>query len=183
MQPTEGVLTVLVADLFNEPAMANPQLAEVLGECAWVFNCASPALSWNPFSRANRSWGTPVSSLTRHLLGVASDDGPHIVAVCGPEHFEHHDGSVSIFRKALSWTASALFPALRDNRTEVQLLLQSNHERWTVLRCGSIRPGRGESGDANRIDFDLHRDGSNYRAGKGAALMAADLGAFVAALI
>lgn len=164
VQPTEEALTVLVADLFTETDAINPQLPEVLKDCASVFNCASPALSWIPCSRANREWGAPVSSLTRYLLGVATenDDGPHLVAICGPEHFEEHDGSVNPFRKVFSWTANALFPALRDNHDEVQLLLKSNQERWTVLRCGSIRPGTAESGDASKVQLDHQKDGSDY---------------------
>ena len=70
--------------------------------------------------------------------------------------------------------------ALRDNHDEAVFLLSSGYDRWSVLRCGSIRPSSGEPGDASRIGADLHRDGSDYRRGKGKSLVVEDLAAYLA---
>ena len=70
--------------------------------------------------------------------------------------------------------------ALRDNHDEAMLLLASGYGRWSVFRCGSIRPRSGQPGDASRIGMDLHNDGSNYRLGKGKSLVVEDLAAYLA---
>ena len=93
-------LSVVELDLFAEKAVADPAVAQEMMACDYIFNTASKPVSWVPWSRANREWGGVVSSLTRELVEVASQDRrkPHIVAFCGTEYFAGYDANVSFFQ-------------------------------------------------------------------------------------
>ena len=176
-------LSVVEPDLFAEGVARHG--AEMMA-CDYIFNAASKPISWVPWSRANREWGGVVSTLTREILRMASRSAakPHIVAFCGPEHFAGYDDDApSPLRTAMSKVLNSMIAALRDNHDEAVLLLTSGYERWSVLRCGSIRPTSGTPGDASRIGADLHRDGSDYRHGKGKSLVVEDLAAYLARAI
>ncbi len=174
-------LSVVELDLFAEKAVADPSVAQEMMACDYIFNVASKPVSFVPWSRINREWGNVVSSLTRGIVEIASQDGrkPHIVAFCGPEYFTGYDGNISFVQKAMAKLANRMSAALRDNHDEAMLLLTSGYGRWSVFRCGSIRPSSGQSGDASRIGMDLHKDGSNYRRGKGKSLVVEDLAAYL----
>ena len=162
-----GGLSVVEQDLFTE---GFPRLGAEVMACDYIFNAASKPISWVPWSRANREWGGVVSTLTRAIVRRAwrSASKPHIVAFCGPEHFPGYDDEApSPLWTAMSKVLNRTIAALRDNHDEAVFLLSSGYDRWSVLRCGSIRPSSGEPGDASRIGVDLHRDGSDYRRGKG----------------
>ena len=177
-----GGLSVIELDLFAEKAVADPSVAQALMACDYIFNAASKPVSFAPWSRVNREWGAVVSSLTRELVEIASRDArkPHFVAFCGTEYFAGYDGNISFVQKAMPKLINKMSAALRDNHDEAMLLLTSGYERWSVFRCGSIRPSSGQSGDAGRIGMDLHKDGSDYRLGKGKSLVAEDLAAYLA---
>ena len=175
-------LSVVELDLFAEKAVADPSVAQEMMACDYIFNAASKPVSLVPWSRANREWGGVVSSLTRDIVEIASQDGrkPHIVAFCGTEYFAGYDGKISFVQKAMPKLINKMSAALRDNRDEAILLLTSGYGRWSVFRCGSIQPSSGQSGDASRIGMDLHKDGSDYRLGKGKSLVVEDLAAYLA---
>ena len=175
-------LSVVELDLFAEGAFADTVSAQEMMACDYLFNTASKPISWTPWSRANREWGSIVSSLTRDIVRMASQSAskPHIVAFCGPEYFAEYDDNVILFQKAMPMVLNKMIAALRDNHDEAVLLLASGYGRWSVLRCGSIRPKSGEPGDASRIGMDLHKDGSDYRLGKGKSLVIEDLAAYLA---
>lgn len=175
-------LSVVELDLFAEKAIADPSVAQELMAWDYIFNTASKPVSWVPWSRANREWGGVVSSLTRELMEVASQDRrkPHIVAFCGTEYFAGYDANVSFFQQALPKVLNKIVAALRDNHDEAMLLLTSGYGRWSVFRCGSIQPSSGQPGDASRIGMDLHKDGSDYRLGKGKSLVVEDLASYLA---
>lgn len=165
-------LSIIERDLFAD------RVTEEMLACDYIFNAASKPVSFVPWSRVNRQWGGVVSALTREL--VESGAEAHIVAFCGPEYFAAYDGEIGWFRRAATSVTNRLSAALRDNHDEALWLLGSSYGRWSVLRCGSIREASGQTGDAGRIGVDLHRDGSDYRAGKGKALVVEDLAAWVA---
>ena len=180
--PDREELSVVEMDLFAEKAVAHPSVAQEMMACDYIFNTASKPVSWMPWSRANREWGGVVSSLTRELVEIASQDRrkPHVVAFCGTEYFVGYDANVSFFQRVLPKALNKMIAALRDNHDEAMLLLTSGYGRWSVLRCGSIRPSSGQPGDASRIGMDLHKDGSDYRRGKGKSLVVEDLAAYLA---
>lgn len=173
---------VIELDLFAKKAVADPSVAQELMASDYIFNTASKPVSWVPWSRGNREWGGVVSSLTRDLVEIADRDSekPHIVAFCGTEHFAGYDANVTFVQKVAPKLVNRLSAALRDNHDEATFLLKSAYGRWTVFRCGSIRPSSGQSGDASRIGMDLHHDGSNYRLGRGKSLVVEDLAAYLA---
>ena len=191
LPPANKRLKIREGDVF---ATGEGFLEDVMKGCDVVLNCASPALSWNPFSTVNRNWGSPVSDLTCKIISVASNNapnttqsstnGPRIIAFSGPEYFDEYDPreNISSLFRCASWLSQWLYPALRDNAVEVRSLLNSGYPRWTVFRCGSTRPNEGstKTGDATKIGSDLHHDGSDYGQDRGYSLRAADLGAFVA---
>lgn len=174
-------LSVHSLDLFGGDEL-NGDLQQTIGNCNYIFNVASKPLSWNPFSRINREWGSAVSLLTRKLVEIASSSTvrPHIFAFCGPEYFDNYDENIGRFNKMLTKFLNSLISGLRDNHDEAMLLLASDYDKWSVMRCGSIRPGSGGFGDASKIDTDPHRDRSDYRRGRGCALVAEDLAAYIA---
>ncbi len=175
-------LTIVELDLFAEKAIADPSVAQAMMACDYIFNTASKPVSLMPWSRTNHERGSVVSSLTGDIVKAASRGGkrPRIVAFCGTEYFAGHDDNISFVHKTATRLANKLSAALRDNHDEAMLLLTSGYERWSVLRCGSIRPSSGQTGDASRIGTDLHKDGSNYRLGKGKSLVVEDLAAYLA---
>ena len=148
----------------------------------YIFNAASKPISWRPWSRANREWNGAVSSLTKDIIGAAlqNDCKPHVVALCGPEYFAGYDDKISLLQRVMPRVVNGIVAALRDNHDEAVFLLRSGYGRWSVLRCGSIRPSSRQAGDASRIGADLHRDGSDYRRGKGKSLVVEDLAAYLA---
>ena len=174
-------LSVVELDLFAERAVADPSVAQEMMACDYIFNAASKPVSWVPWSRANREWGGAVSALTRGIVEIASQDSrkPHMVAFCGTEYFAGYDSNISFVQKAMAKLINTMSAALRDNHDEAVLLLTSGYGRWSVFRCGSIRPSSGQPGDAGRIGMDLHKDGSNYRLGKGKSLVVEDLAAYL----
>ncbi len=104
-------------------------------------------------------------------------------AICGTEYFAGYDNNIGFFQKAMPKILNKMIAALGDNHDETIFLLGSDYEQWSVLRCGSIRPTSGEPGKADRIGIDLHKDGSDYRKGKGKALIVEDLAAYLAQTI
>ena len=177
-----GGLSVIELDLFAEKAVADQTVAQEMMACDYIFNAASKPVSFAPWSRVNREWDAVVSSLTKELVEIASQDArkPHIVAFCGTEYFAGYDGNLSFVQKAMPKLINMMSAALRDNHVEAMLLLTSGYGRWSVFRCGSIRPSSGQPGDASRVGLDLHKDGSNYRLGKGKSLVVEDLAAYLA---
>lgn len=175
-------LSVLDLDLFAPTAIADPSVAHEMLACDYIVNAASKPVSWAPWSRANREWGGVVSSLTRAIVEIASRDGrmPHIVAFCGTEYFAGYDDPISAVQTVMPKLVNRMSAALRDNHDEAIFLLTSGYGRWSVLRCGSIRPTSGQPGDASRIGADLHHDRSDYRRGKGKSLVVEDLAAYLA---
>ena len=175
-------LSVAQMDLFAENAMAAPSMTQQMMACDYIFNAASKPVSFAPWSRTNREWDAAVSSLTRMLVEIASrsEAKPHIVAFCGTEYFVGHDGKIGFVQKAMPKLVNRMSAALRDNHDEALFLLGSGYGRWSVFRSGSIRPSSGRRGDGSRIGMNLHKDGSDYRRGKGKSLVAEDLAAYLA---
>ncbi len=175
-------LSIVELDLFAENAVADPSMAQRVMACDYIFNAASKPISKVPWSRINREWGGVVSSLTREIVEIVSHDEkkPHIGAFCGPEYFAGYDGNISFIQKAMTKLINKMNAALRDNHDEAMFLLTSGYGRWSVFRCGSIRPSSGQSGDASRIGVNLHKDGSNYRLGRGKSLVVEDIAAYLA---
>lgn len=168
-------LAILERDLFAQG------VTQEMIDCDYIFNAASKPVSFAPWSSVNRQWDSAVSSLTRQI--VESGTGAHVVAFCGPEYFSAHDGEVGLFQRAATSVANRLSAALRDNHDEALWLLGSGYERWSVLRCGSIREASGKAGMATSIGTSLHDDGSDYRAGKGKALVVEDFATWLAELV
>ena len=175
-------LRVIELDLFAENMISDLTVTNEIIACDYIFNGASKPVSWMPWSRINRGWGAVVSSLTKKLVAIAQQRGlnPHIVAFCGPEYFAQYDDNISLAHKIMTTLTNKMNAALRDNHDEALLLLASEYQRWSVLRCGSIRPSSGQSGDASKIGADFHKDGSDYRRGKGKSLVVEDLAAYLA---
>ncbi|MGF1703594.1 SDR family oxidoreductase [Photobacterium makurazakiensis] len=180
-QPT---LSIFVTDLFS--AVPNTALNDAFSNCSMVFNCASPKISWVPLSKVNRQWGTPVLSLTRRLIEHANqaDIKPHVFTFIGPEYFGQYDAHIRPHHRILSKLLKAIYPALKDNYLETNLILDGEYKKWTVLRCGGIRPGvKGRLGNSQNVGMDYKVDGSNYKLGKGYSLQAEDLAAYLTSLI
>ena len=175
-------LDVIQIDLFSAGALSDSDSVEMIMNCDYIFNVASKPLSLAPWSRTNREWGGVVSQLTKQVICLAAENNtsPHVVAFCGPEYFPAYDGKISLFQKALTKVFNNLIAGLGDNHEEATFLLRSGYPRWSVLRCGSIRPQSGKTGDASRIGMSLHKDGSDYRQGKGKSLIVEDLAAYLA---
>ncbi len=175
-------LTIIQSELFSK--VLENDVINAIKQCDYVFNLASPKISWVPFSKINRKWGEPVCNLTRDIIKYSeqTEVKPHIIAMCGTEYFEKLDG-----KKAglMSKILRMFIGALRDNFMEVEFLLNADYLKWTVFRCGSVREyaGTGVAGKASNIGMDLHKDYSNYKTGKGKALIAEDLGDYIADLI
>ncbi len=182
---TENRLTTIEADLFSEHVIQNSTLEDAIKKSDYVFNCASPKISWMPFSKINRKWGEPVSSLTKNIvqLGKETQSFPHLLAFCGTEYFKKYDGTNGSLGGFLSLILKSLIGALRDNYIEVNFLLNSDYQKWTVLRCGSVQGWTGVKGDASKIAIDHHKNKSDYSKGKGKSLVVEDLSAFLADLI
>lgn len=178
---TQSPLTIIEADVFSESIRQNSTIADVIKKSDYVFNCASPKISWLPFSTTNRKWGEPVSNLTKDIisLGKETQNSSHLLAFCGTEYFKEYDGTKGFMGGFLSLVLKSLIGALRDNDIEARFLLNSNYKKWTVFRCGSIRDWANEKGNSSKIGFDFHKDKSDYRKGKGKALIVEDLSAFL----
>ena len=147
-------LSVVELDLFAEEAVADPSVAQEMMACDYIFNAASKPVSWAPWSRANREWGGVVSSLTREIVEIASQDRrtPHIVAFCGTEYFAGYDDNISFVQKAMPKLINNMSAALRDNHDEeFDFFWPRGTDVVSVFRCGSIRPRSGQPGDASRI--------------------------------
>ena len=174
-------LSVIELDLFAENAVADPSVAQGVMACDYIFNVASKPISWVPWSRTNLEWGGAVSLLTKEIVEIVSHYGkkPHIVAFCGTEYFAGYDSNINFIQKAMPKLINKMNAALRDNHDEAMFLLASGYGRWSVFRCGSIRPSSGQSGDASRIRMSLHKDGSDYRLGKGKSLVVEDIAAYL----
>lgn len=182
---TESRLTTIESDLFSENVIQNSKLEDAIKKSDYVFNCASPKISWMPFSKINRKWGEPVASLTKNIvnLGKGSESFPHVLVFCGPEYFKEYDGTNGFLGGFLSLILKSLIGALRDNYIEISFLLNSDYKKWTVFRCGSIQGWTGVKGDASKVGIDHHKNKSDHSKGKGKSLVVEDLSAFLADLI
>lgn len=181
----EKRLTVMDEDLFEGGSDLSSSLSEALLGCSVIFNTASPKMSWVPWSRLNRNWGSPVSDLTKRIVAMQSELSlkPHLFVLCGSEYFNGFNKTPGVMTVLMSRIMRSLYPFLRDNYEEVEYLINSSVNEWTVLRCGSIRPGEGSLGEAGRVEHDLYEDHSDYRRGKGVSLLATDLAAYLAQLV
>ncbi|WP_095499026.1 NAD(P)H-binding protein [Paraferrimonas haliotis] len=187
---TNECLTVYTMDLFAGNGELANGLAKPLDGCCAVFNCASPKLSWKPWSKINRTWQHPITSLTKTLVALGSEQvlKPHIVSFCGPDYFDGYNTNLYFYQRWFSKTSRVLFPALQDNYDEALFLSNACYPNWTVFRCGGIKPddakqGTISLGKASNVAIDFVQDKSNYRAGKGYSLYAHDLGAYIAELM
>lgn len=180
LNSSEKNLTVIEMDLFSG-IMQNSTLVEAIKKSDYVFNCASPKMSWLPFSKINRTWGEPVSKLTNEIVNVGKEtnNNPQVIAFCGPEYFKKYDGTNGFLGGMPSIVMKSFIGALRDNYIEASFLLNSDYKKWTVLRCGSIRNWTGIEGDSSKVDIDFHKDKSDYRKGKGKSLVVEDLSVFL----
>lgn len=179
------ILTIYEIDLFQESPETNQKINQSLKGCAFICNAASPKISWIPLSKVNRTWSYPVSGITKKIVNSYSDDEicPHLFVFCGPDYFTNYDKNIRLYQKITSKISRIIFPALQDNYLESLFLLDGFFNVWTVFRCGSIREGNGELGNASNVQIDFEKDGSNYRLGKGCSLQASDLGTYLAKLI
>ncbi|WP_136468593.1 NAD(P)H-binding protein [Flagellimonas onchidii] len=176
-----NLTTITTSDLFLKNMLDDSSIKNQLLQCNYIFNCASPPLSWMPFSKANRNWRAPVSTLTKSIIALTkkTTKTPHIVAFCGTDYFKQVDGTKGPLFGLMSSVLRSFIGGLKDNRIEALFLLNSNYDNWTVLRCGSIRPNTDLEGDTTKIGVDFHKDKSDYRKGKGKALVIEDLAAFL----
>ena len=143
-------LKIKEANFFTEGADNTELWSEILASSK-IFNCATPKISYRPFSRVNRNWGTPVLYLTKRIINLAKEQGktPHHISFIGPEKFKQVDGTSGPLGGGLSKVVRAMIKGLDDKYKEATYLLESDYKNWTILRCGEIRPGTGKEGDTS----------------------------------
>ncbi|WP_196892169.1 Rossmann-fold NAD(P)-binding domain-containing protein [Aureivirga marina] len=180
----ENLLKIREVDFFNNEIKNNELWIEIIS-CKNIFNCASPKIAYNPFSKINRNWKTPVSDLTKKIIEntISQNKTPHLFFFIGPEKFKQVDGSSGLFWGGISKITRTLIKALHDKYVEANFIINSAYKNWTIFRCGNVRFGSGNMGLASKVEMDLYKDKSNYQKGKGKSLIAEDLGSFVVNLI